>query len=369
LGIRSCFVATYEGWGTPPAKSRLIVAYDRGRLLDLPPGGLLFDTQLLAPSELLGDRQRSMVVEPLFFETIQLGFGSFELGPRRRVVYELLRELVSAALHGAELMGRVAREAEARQKAEKQRLEQELALATRIQTSILPRNLDVRGLEIAASMQPATEVGGDYYDVLPTDQGCWLGIGDVAGHGLGAGLVMMMMQSIVAALVHAMPEASPRQLLSIVNAVLYENVRQRMLQDQHATLSLLRYREDGSLEFAGAHEDLLIFRAASRTVELVPTEGTWVGATRDIEAANHDSKCQLLPGDVLLVYTDGLIEAQNAGGEQFGSERLMAAFLALGELSPEKIRQGLTDAVQAFMAEQRDDIAVLVARYRGAPER
>jgi sigma-B regulation protein RsbU (phosphoserine phosphatase) len=177
---------------------------------------------------------------------------------------------------------------------------------------------------------------------------------------------MMMMQSVVAALVHSTPTASPRQLLRVVNAVLYENVRQRMLQDQHATLSLLHYRKDGSLEFAGAHEDLLIYRAASRMVEVVPTEGTWVGATRDIEAGNQDSKCWLAPGDVLLVYTDGLIEAQNAEGEQFGSERLVAAFQAIGELSAEKIRQSLTDAVRAFMAEQRDDIAVLVARYRGA---
>jgi serine phosphatase RsbU (regulator of sigma subunit) len=366
LGIRSCFVAIYEGWGAPPEKSRLIVAYDRGRLLDLPPGGLLFDTQRLAPAELLGERQRSMVVEPLFFDTVQLGFGLFELGPRRRVVYELLRELISAALHGAELMGRVAREAAARQQAEKQRLEQELALATRIQTSILPRSLSVQGLEIAASMQPATEVGGDYYDVLPTDRGCWIGIGDVAGHGLGSGLVMMMMQSVVAALVHATPEASPRELLRVVNAVLYENVRQRMLQDQHATLSLLRYRQDGSLEFAGAHEDILILRAASHTVEVVPTEGTWVGATRDIEASNQDTRVMLAPGDILLVYTDGVIEAQNAQGEQFGSERLVAAFGAMAELSAEKIRAGVVDAVRAFMAEQRDDIAVLVARYRGA---
>ena len=173
-----------------------------------------------------------MVVEPLFFENTQLGFRLVRArSASARGVRELLRELVSAALHGAALMRRVAHEAAAREKAEKQRLEQELSIATRIQTSILPRNLQVRGLEIAATMLPATEVGGDYYDVLPTAHGCWIGIGDVAGHGLRPGLVMMMLQSIVSALVRNDPEAKPRDLLRVVNAVLYENVRERLQQD------------------------------------------------------------------------------------------------------------------------------------------
>ena len=177
------------------------------------------------PSELRGERRKSLVVEPLFFESRQLGYAALELGPKRRVVYELLRELISAALRGAELVRRVAEEASNREKAEKERLEQELEIATRIQTSILPRDLRVENLEIAATMVPATEVGGDYYDVLPGSGGCWLGIGDVAGHGLRPGLVMMMLQSIVAALGRENFGAAPREIVKIVNAVLYDNVQ------------------------------------------------------------------------------------------------------------------------------------------------
>ena len=364
LGIRSCFLALYEGWGNPAPKSRLIVAYDRGRLLDVPEGGLLFDTADLAPPEMLQERRRAMVVEPLFFENTQLGFALLELGPRRRVVYELLRELVSAALHGAQLMRRVAQEAAARQHAEQQRLEQELSIATRIQTSILPRDLSVPGLEIAANMLPATEVGGDYYDVLPTADGCWLGIGDVAGHGLRPGLVMMMLQSVVAALVRSNPNAAPRELLKVVNGVLYENVRERLRQDEHATLSLISYKRDGELVFAGAHEDMLIWRAKTGQVELVPTLGTWVGATRDIDEATQESRCRLADGDLLVLYTDGVIEAQNRAGEQFGIEQLSRELCRLASAPVPQIRDGLCAAVTAFMAEQKDDIAVLVARYR-----
>jgi phosphoserine phosphatase RsbU/P len=367
LGIRSCFVALYEGFGAPPVTSRLIVAYDRGRLLELPPGGALFDTLQLAPSGMLDERRHALVVEPLFFENAQLGFALLELGPRRRVVYELLRELVSAALHGAELMRRVAAEAAAREKAEKLRLESELAIATRIQTSILPRNFTVQGLEIAAVMLPATEVGGDYYDVLPTAGGCWIGIGDVAGHGLRSGLVMMMMQSIVAALVQSTPDAPPRDLVRALNAVLHENVRGRLEQDEHATLSLLRYRADGRVTFAGAHEDLLVYRAAEKRVESIATLGTWVAATRDIDEVTQDSELRLSDGDVLLLYTDGVIEAHSAGGELFGAERLVAAFARVAHLPASSIRDELSAAVRAFMHEQRDDLALLVARYRAAP--
>jgi sigma-B regulation protein RsbU (phosphoserine phosphatase) len=86
LGIRSCFLSLYEGWGELAVSSRLIVAYDRGRLLEVPEGGLVFDTKELAPRGMLEARRRAMVVEPLFFENTQLGFALFELGPRRRVV-------------------------------------------------------------------------------------------------------------------------------------------------------------------------------------------------------------------------------------------------------------------------------------------
>ena len=100
-----------------------------------------------------------------------------------------------------------------------------MEIAARIQTSILPRDVSVAGLEIAAAMHAATEVGGDYYDVVPVDDGCWLGIGDVAGHGLGTGLVMLMMQSGIGALARKMPDAAPRELLLALNTMLVENVR------------------------------------------------------------------------------------------------------------------------------------------------
>src|SRR5262249_26313933 len=125
--------------------------------------------------------------------------------------------------------------------AQKQRLEKEMEIASNIQTSILPRKIEINGLDVAARMLPASEVGGDYYEVLPVEDGAWFGIGDVSGHGLPSGLVMLMIQSAVASLSRQNPAGAPGKLLSIVNETLFDNVRNRMRDDNHATLSLLRY--------------------------------------------------------------------------------------------------------------------------------
>jgi len=252
-----------------------------------------------------------------------------------------------------------------REVAERDRLQKEMELAERIQTSILPKNLQVDGLEISAVMLPAADVGGDYYDVLPIDGGCWLAIGDVAGHGLRTGLIMMMLQSIISALIRHNAWANPRDVLRTVNAVTYENIRRRLAQDEHAALTLLRLDARGRLVFAGAHEDLIIYRAKDRHVEVVATPGTWVGAVKNIDAGTVESEQQLLPGDVLLLYTDGLSEALDENRRLFGVDRLCSEFAKVAESPVGDIRDHLVSAVRQFAATQDDDITLLVVRYKG----
>src|SRR5262252_1055280 len=121
-------------------------------------------------------------------------------------LFEGLREQISSALQGVRRVEHVVEEATRVQRAERERLAEELEIAARIQATMLPRISRVAGLEIAAVMVPSAEVGGDYYDIIPTKGGCWIGIGDVAGHGLKSGLVMMMIQSILATLVRHEPD-------------------------------------------------------------------------------------------------------------------------------------------------------------------
>jgi sigma-B regulation protein RsbU (phosphoserine phosphatase) len=245
--------------------------------------------------------------------------------------------------------------------AEKQRLERELEIASRIQTSILPKHYEVAGLEISARMIPASEVGGDYYDVFAMGDGCWVGIGDVAGHGLSAGLEMLMVQSVVAGLVRHAPRAAPSDHVRVLNQVLYDNIRERLGQDEHITLTLFRY-EGGVFTFAGAHEEILVCRAAGGPCEHIQTPGTWLGGMRDITRVTRDSKLELAPGDLMVLYTDGITEAKNAKGVQFDDERL-ARVLEDNRAEPVAVvRDRVIEAVQAWQHVQDDDISIVVIR-------
>jgi serine phosphatase RsbU (regulator of sigma subunit) len=354
--------------------TELLLAYDHERAPGTaePAPGTKLAAGDLVPAVLrpLG-RRASLVVAPLSFHERAFGYLIMEIGPREGVVYASLAEQVSSALEGARLGARLLEEATRRQAAERERLEKEMEIAARIQTSILPRALAVPGLEIAAAMRTATEVGGDYYDVIPTADGCWLGIGDVAGHGLPTGLVMLMMQSGVGVLARKMPDAPPRELLLALNAMLVENVRDRLGQREHATLTLLRYRQDGSLSFAGAHEEILIRRAATGRCDRLETPGPWVGAKRDIAAGTVDTTSRLAQGDLLVLYTDGLVEAVGHDGRsRFGSDRLIATIeKSAAAASPAAVRDAILAQLDAFAPRLDDDVTLLVARYflAGAP--
>lgn len=222
-----------------------------------------------------------------------------------------------------------ARAEDARRKAEAEasRMASELAIARRLQTSLVPADPTAPGLDVAASMLTATEVGGDYYDVVPHEGGAYVGIGDVAGHGLPAGIVMLMVQSAVAALVRTAPHAPPSVLVGQLAAVVHDGVKNRLRQAEHVTLTLLRWdAARRTLVHAGAHEDILVFRAGARAVERHPTHGTWLGLTPDVSAALRDTEVTLAPGDVVLLHTDGITETRGEGGALFELEGLERAF-------------------------------------------
>lgn len=240
----------------------------------------------------------------------------------------------------------------------------EKQIAARIQASVLPGQVDVEGLEIAAGMLPTDMVGGDYYDIIPVKDGCWIAIGDVAGHGLGAGLIMLMIQSTLQGLVKLSPLARPRDLICALNSVLFENIRRRMKRHEHVTFCLVRYWADGRIMFAGAHEDILIVRANGEVEALTPA-GTWLGAIEDVAPFTTDAAAQLQPGDVMLLYTDGVIEARAASGAQFGYETLKQVLKQLSQHGPTAIRDGIVEAVRAWAPVADDDLTLVAVRCQG----
>src|SRR5207245_1167770 len=124
-----------------------------------------------------------------------------------------------------------------------------------------------------------------------------------------AGIVMLMIQSATAALVRGDSAASPARHVAHLNALTFDNVRNRLRQDEHVTFSLLRVAADGGVTMAGAHEDVVIRRAATGKCELVETRGTWLGGKAEI--CGIDQRFALDEGDVMVLYTDGITEAMS----------------------------------------------------------
>jgi serine phosphatase RsbU (regulator of sigma subunit) len=227
----------------------------------------------------------------------------------------------------------------------------EMDLAQKIQTVLLPVAPALPGYEIGARMVTASDVGGDYYDVIPDDRGGgWVLVGDVSGHGASAGLVMMMVQTAVrTALGTLPPEArTPANLLTTVNAALGDNLR-RIGNHKYMTITAAHLC-DGKLRFAGLHQDILVWRRATGAVERIETEGIWLGVCDDIRDLLGEHEVSLGEGDVALLFTDGVTEALGRDG-RWTTEGLARAF-------EEQARRGdACDAIVARLFEQLGDRA------------
>ena len=247
--------------------------------------------------------------------------------------------------------------------AERDRLASELEIARHIQTSLLPTIKPMSSLDACIDMSPASEVGGDYLDLLPCDDGAWLAIGDVSGHGVNAGMIMLMVQSAIASVISHDPGARPSAVLRSVNQTLYANIRNRMDSCDFVTCTLLRYWNDGRLMFAGAHEEILMCRANQRVATFIPTTGSWLGVLPNLGDLADQTE-QLQPDDLLVLFTDGITEARNASGKQFGAEGLATTVLEVRDRKPSEIRDHVRQAVRAWAPSQEDDRSLLVARHR-----
>ncbi|WP_437477128.1 SpoIIE family protein phosphatase [Sorangium sp. So ce1014] len=323
-----------------------------------------FPARSLAPPGFLSSHERrSAVVMPLTFGDTEF-FGIMALNSgMSETAYDALRLQIGSAVKTVALHREMVRQVELRERLEQESERQETALAARLQTTLVPEELEVEGLELSALMTPAAEVGGDYYDVIATPGGGWLGIGDVAGHGLAAGLVMLMIQSMVSALTSRDPGASPSELLAALNKAVFKNVRGRLKRDEHATLLLLRYERSGRVTFAGAHDDIIVCSARTRRCVCIPSTGVWIGVLPVIDAVTRDAEFVLEDGDVLVLYSDGVTESRNAHREQFGLERLCAAIEAVQTAPVEAIRDRILRDVEGWCSSPDDDITVVVARY------
>jgi phosphoserine phosphatase RsbU/P len=246
----------------------------------------------------------------------------------------------------------------------KHQMEEELRLARTIQQSLLPGSLPSEGwMRARAGSIASREVGGDYYDVTAVSPDCWATVvADVSGKGVGSALLASLLQG---ALITASdnPVAMVRRMESLNRFLL-----DRTGGEKYATVFYSLLNSDGSLHYVNAaHCPPMVLRTGG-AIEELDTTGMPVGLLEGAEFPSAEAR--LAPGDKVLIYTDGVTEAQNVRGEFFGKKRLRQIVSARAAESCAAIHDAVQDAVTAFAegAPQSDDITVVVLEYRAALE-
>lgn len=246
-------------------------------------------------------------------------------------------------------------------KAARDALRGEMEIAKRIQTALLPDLRRVEDYEVAATMVPADEVGGDYYDIIVTEAGeRWVAIGDVSGHGVESGLIMMMTQTSIFTTINRTAGHKPSSVLDVVNSIIKKNIT-RLGTDRYMTISVAELEHD-RITVAGKHQDVLIYRRRKGITEFIPTRGTWLGIRDDISDYLIDSTIYVEEGDVILLFTDGLTEATNAAGVMFGERNLERALAKHAHRGAADIVAQILLEVRQHIAEQKDDITLVALK-------
>ncbi len=243
-------------------------------------------------------------------------------------------------------------------------LETRMRQARQIQQSLLPRELpELPGFELAAASVAAEEVGGDVYDAQPVEDGVIsLTVGDASGHGLPAAL---QVRDVVTGLRMG---AVDQHKISTTMQQLNRVIHQSGLVSRFVSLFYGELEETGNLSFVnGGHCPPLLFAADGRVFEL-PSNGPVLGPLP--EAVYKRSFANIRPGEVLVMYSDGLIERERAEDEQFGTEGLIALVQGLADASAADIVDALLEAVRDFGddAPWADDVTVFVVRRKTAEE-
>ncbi|HOX52153.1 MAG TPA: PP2C family protein-serine/threonine phosphatase, partial [Fibrobacteria bacterium] len=247
---------------------------------------------------------------------------------------------------------------------EDSRLAREFEIAARIQMGLLPREMPrMPGMSVAARVIPAREVGGDYYDLLPLpDDRLAMVIGDVSGKGLPAGMIMLIVRTTIHLLVDADPQGNPAHLLR----TLEEKLVPQLDSLTFMTFLALRWSSrDRILTWSGAgHEHILWRSSLDGKIHRIKTGGLALGLQRDRFLPREERKLLLSEGDLILLYTDGVIECRDPSGSAWGLTRLEESLERHHQSEPGQLLEGILSDLDRFRQNilPSDDRTLLVMK-------
>ena len=253
-----------------------------------------------------------------------------------------------------------------REASEKRQMEGELRNAREVQRVLLPQGEPVvPGYRISGTNMPARIISGDYYDHLDLGDGRHgVVIADVSGKGVAAGLIMAMCRSVLRSLAGA--HESPVEALGRVNRQIFPYIKEDMFISLfYAVIE----GHEGTVKFARAgHDPALLYRAEERTVSLIKPPGLALGIDEGdvFDRVTKVQEIRMNPGDCLLFHTDGVKEAVNAAGEEFGMDRLRDAFRDSASLGAEATIRSVERELARFVGEapQMDDVTLVAVEKR-----
>ena len=237
--------------------------------------------------------------------------------------------------------------------------QRELAIAKDIQLGLLPTKVpDFPGVRLGGLCIPAKEVGGDYYDYLIHEDGrLALVIADVSGHNVGAALIMAETRTLIRS--RSDKFTKPQELLRELNQFFYDDLTRAEL---FITLFYLQYQAASrEISFASAgHSPTLLWQARNQQCLRLDPEGLIIGVKEDFTYEQESLKME--DGDVLLLYTDGVIEAENKSNELFGEERLVELLSEKHQLPPQELIDYIVEQVRIFSGHHnfQDDVSLVV---------
>ncbi|MCC5897632.1 MAG: SpoIIE family protein phosphatase [Phormidium sp. BM_Day4_Bin.17] len=328
------------------------------------------DSPIFAAARQCLERSPENLYEPLI---VILTDGSHRLLDVHKLLiaqsqlYEVASKLLDKRRQDLDQANAEVEELNQRLKAENLRLSHEVNIAHQLQQMLLPTEQDLQkipDLDIAAYMEPAAEVGGDYYDILPHADGVKIGIGDVTGHGLESGVFTIMVQTAIRTLLTAQ-ETDPVRFLNTLNRTIYDNV-ERMNSDRNLTLSLIDYHQ-GRLQLSGQHEEAILLRRDG-SLERIDTLdlGFPIGLDAEISQFIQPIELALHPGDTLILYTDGITEAEDPNGDFYGLDRLCEVARRHAQDDAEQIQQAIIEHLKKYINGHKiyDDITLLVLQRK-----
>ena len=239
----------------------------------------------------------------------------------------------------------------------------ELEIARHIQLSLLPNApLRLPCVELAGFCAPASQVGGDYFDYFENAGTVDVVIADVSGHSVGAALLMTEVRSTLRVeALKASAAVSPSEVLGDLNELLYDDLTR---SESFITMLYMKYDPGRRrLTYANAgHNRAILLRSLDGRPTMLDAEGLVLGALRNVDF--EEKTIELVSGDLLLLYTDGVTEAQNAGGEFYGVERLVASLRLHKGLELESVVKALLEDTRSFCGDHPldDDIAIVVMK-------